>query len=108
MSEFDRFAPKYRQILDSCLPLNPDAGEHFAGRKADYLRDLFGSGFAGRILDFGCGVGLLSRHLCRAFPQAHLDGFDLSAESLAAVPDELRRSGTYTREFALLHDCYDL
>jgi trans-aconitate methyltransferase len=108
MSEFDRFAGNYRQILDSSLALAGDASEYFSHRKADYLSRLMGPAFAGKILDFGCGVGLLSRWLRGKFPGAQLHGFDVSADSLAAVPDELRRQGKFSADLAALDRDYDL
>jgi trans-aconitate methyltransferase len=108
MSEFDEFASGYRKILDSSCALVGDASEYFSRRKAEYLGRLLGRQWSGTILDFGCGVGLLSSWLRRVFPQARLHGFDVSAESLAAIPVDLAGQGIFSADLAALDASYDL
>lgn len=53
----------------------------------------------GRILDAGCGSGIVSRHLAGNFPDAQVLGLDASAELLAAAKaaSEMHRNLTYAQ-----------
>ncbi|MEW6279168.1 MAG: class I SAM-dependent methyltransferase [Candidatus Eremiobacterota bacterium] len=62
-----------------------DGAEYYLETKALHLRRLLGSNFQGELLDFGCGIGLLSRQLVRWLPGARLNGFDVSTESVSRV-----------------------
>lgn len=93
---FDRYASDYQQLLDQSVSISGEGGEYFAGVKAAYVAKILGAGFSGRILDFGCGVGLLSRALARQLPSATVDGFDSSSASIAAVDSELASAGSFT------------
>lgn len=44
---------------------------------------LGGVGAVERILEIGCGTGLLTAHLCRLFPQARIDALDVSGGMVA-------------------------
>lgn len=108
MAEFDKYAADYKEILDRSV-LDSDGSEYFYEHKAGYIRRLLGAGeFRGKILDFGCGPGLLSAHLRETLPSATLHGFDPAAESLKAVPSEVRAGGVYTSTKDELHSDYDL
>jgi len=86
MPSFDKFARDYRTVLDDSV----GSAAYFADGKAEWIARQLGTDFSGRILDFGCGVGLLTEALARHLAFAQLTGFDVSAESLAAVPVALR------------------
>src|SRR5438094_10008876 len=70
----------------------PFAGLHELNvARVDYLRDVFG-GFGGkRVLDVGCGGGILAETL--AAEGAVVTGIDPSEKSLAVARDHARRSG---------------
>jgi 2-polyprenyl-6-hydroxyphenyl methylase/3-demethylubiquinone-9 3-methyltransferase len=70
----------------------PFAGLHELNvARVDYLRAVFG-GFGGkRVLDVGCGGGILAETL--AAEGAVVTGIDPSEKSLAAARDHARRSG---------------
>jgi 2-polyprenyl-6-hydroxyphenyl methylase / 3-demethylubiquinone-9 3-methyltransferase len=70
----------------------PFAGLHeLNAARVDYLRDVFG-GFGGkRVLDVGCGGGILAETL--AAEAAIVTGIDPSEKSLAVARDHARRSG---------------
>jgi 2-polyprenyl-3-methyl-5-hydroxy-6-metoxy-1,4-benzoquinol methylase len=86
VSGFDAFARDYRDVLDGSV----GSAAYFADTKAAWLVRRLGVDFAGRVLDYGCGVGLLAAAIARALPQTTLTGFDVSQDSLGAVPAELR------------------
>jgi 2-polyprenyl-6-hydroxyphenyl methylase/3-demethylubiquinone-9 3-methyltransferase len=70
----------------------PFAGLHELNTvRVDYFRDAFG-GFGGkRVLDVGCGGGILAETL--AAEGATVTGIDPSKKSLAAAQEHARRSG---------------
>lgn len=107
MAEFDRFADDYEAIIDQSLPFVGASSAHFAETKAKYVSRVLGSNFSGRMLDFGCGIGLQCTHLARHLPAATFDGFDVSESSLARVPEQLRSRGTFTSSMSELREDYD-
>lgn len=102
---FDRFAGSYEQILDASTG---EGAAWFALLKARYLSALVPRGFGGKVLDFGCGVGLVSRALADELPAARLHGYDPSADSVARVPDSLRARGRFSSTLAELDHDYEL
>jgi SAM-dependent methyltransferase len=95
-----------KTVTDS-IALSGESVEYFAEMKARYLAGLLGDNFAGKLLDYGCGVGLLSRFIAKLLPKAQLHGFDLSTQSLECVPDLLRDRGHFTSVPSELDRDYD-
>lgn len=106
--EFDKFAGDYARILDGNVAISGEDSTFFARYKAEYLRRTLPDLASGKMLDFGCGIGMLSHFLRKYFPAAQLDGFDVSETSLEQVPVELRRSGCFTSHTSELSSDYDL
>lgn len=106
--QFDQFAGDYKQVLDQSIAVSGEDSSYFAEYKAQYLARILGSTFAGKVLDFGCGVGLLSSFLKKHLPSARLDGFDVSNESLARVEQALSTAGVFTSDEHLLACDYDV
>jgi SAM-dependent methyltransferase len=106
--DFDRFAQDYSTVLDRSLALSGEDSSYFAEYKALYLRHLLGPSFSGKVLDFGCGVGLLARFLQTHLPAAHVHGFDVSKDSIAKVDPALSSRGMFTSSLADLARDYDL
>lgn len=106
--EFDRFAESYGDVLDRSIAISGESSTYFAEYKALYLRRLLGASFSGKILDFGCGVGLLSRYLQKHLPAADIDGFDTSQNSIAKVDHALSSRGLFTSTADDLAQDYDL
>ena len=104
MQSFDQFASNYRDVLDGSV----GSAAYFADGKAAWIARQVGAGFSGRILDFGCGVGLLAEALARHLPTAQLTGFDVSAESLAAAPVALHQRVRFTSDPAEMGQDHDL
>lgn len=105
---FDQFAGNYKSVLDQSIALSGEDSSYFAEYKALYLARIVGSSFSGKILDFGCGVGLLSGFLKKHLPAARLNGFDVSRESIARIDPSLTANGVFTSEMAHLTCDYDL
>ena len=108
MEDFDKFAHDYKAILDKSLELGGETGEYFSKYKADYIARHIGKDFRGKILDYGCGIGLLSAILSNNFPYASINGFDVSALSIEHVPETLKKKGQFTSDQNLLTRDYDL
>lgn len=108
MAEFDRFSDRYEQILDQSVSLSGEDSHYFAEYKAGYLARLVGKNFAGKFLDFGCGVGLLGNYLMRYVPVATIHGYDISEASIERINDELKARGRFTHNFFDLDGDYDI
>lgn len=105
---FDRFAGDYKQVLDKSVAVSGEDSAYFAEYKARYLRRLLPPEFSGRVLDFGCGIGLLSGFLKKYLPAIQLDGFDVSQESVRKVDGVLRSQGVFTSDLSQLARDYKL
>jgi len=107
MDEFDRYASDYTDLLDESVSASGYGWEYFADYKANYLAGL--ARLAPRkILDFGCGIGLLSRCLVKRFPSAALHGYDVSSASVEKAAEALSGAGSFTTDLDSLDDDYDL
>lgn len=108
MAEFDAFAATYEQSLDSSIGITGESFDYFAAYKAAYIARSVAPVGSARILDYGCGVGLLSRHLHELMPESQVDGFDPSKESILRIEPELQLHGIFTSEISLIDDEYDV
>ena len=79
-AEFDAVAGDYDRLHRENIKLSGEDPEYFARYKLDVLRRILGDGFAEPVLDFGCGIGNLTKFLVEAFPRVH--GYDPSSESV--------------------------
>jgi SAM-dependent methyltransferase len=106
--QFDQFAGNYQEVLDRAVSASGENSSYFAEYKAQYLaRVLPGLSYA-RVLDYGCGVGLLSKYLRQHLQPTQLDGFDVSRESIANVDAELKHLGNFTSDQDQLRNDYNL
>jgi len=108
LDDFDKFAHDYKAILDKSLKFGGEKGEYFSSYKARYISRYIGKDFSGKILDHGCGIGLLSGILSEYFPRSTIDGFDVSQASIAHVPGRLKEQGRFTSNEDELSREYDL
>jgi SAM-dependent methyltransferase len=81
-SEFDCFADKYDQALQSGLDLSGEKKDFFAQGRTNFLARLLGTRPLPRILDYGCGTGSSTPYLLSLPGIASLTGVDISDKSL--------------------------
>src|ERR1041385_2818988 len=106
MENFDVFAQDYKDILDKSLRASGETGEYFAEYKARFVAGCLGKDFSGKILDYGCGIGLLSEFLVKHLPSAVVHGYDVSAASIARVPARLKERGLFKSDVSGLASDY--
>lgn len=106
--QFDQFAGNYKHVLDQSIAVSGEDSSYFAEYKARYLARILGVSFSGKILDFGCGVGLLSGFIKQHLPKSQLNGFDVSRESIARIDHALTGQGRFTSDLDHLAVDYDL
>jgi SAM-dependent methyltransferase len=97
MSEFDRHASNYSRLVQDSLGIAGRSHDFFMQVKADLLLRLLesqGNPSAARVLDVGCGVGLMHRWFDGRVAEVH--GVDMSEESIT----EARKNNPASR-FAL-------
>ncbi len=105
---FDQFAGDYKQLLDQSIAFAGEDSEYFFQYKASYLARIFSREFSGHVLDYGCGVGMLSKFIKKEMPAAQINGFDVSTEGIGRVDPALLQQGMFTSDPAQLARDYDL
>ncbi|MBE0429437.1 MAG: class I SAM-dependent methyltransferase [Thermoleophilia bacterium] len=108
MQDFDKYSETYQEELDRCLNVSGYSSDYFAEYKARYLERFLPDDFDGRILDYGCGIGLLTAQMARHLPRARLNGYDVSAVSIAKIGSEIAARGLFTQDFSMIGHDYDL
>lgn len=106
-AEFDSYAEQYEELLAHSIKISGEKPEYFAAYKASYLSRVVPFDIR-RVLDYGCGIGMLSTQLKLQFPKAQVDGFDPSPGSLARVDLALRAQGAFQSRRDSLGSAYDL
>jgi 2-polyprenyl-3-methyl-5-hydroxy-6-metoxy-1,4-benzoquinol methylase len=107
-TNFDHFSNNYKKLLDRSTALSGEDAEYFSEYKARYVARTVGAAFRGKILDYGCGVGLLSVLLKRRLPNATIHGYDVSAESVKMIPAGLTSEGVFSSDISRLHCDYQV
>jgi 2-polyprenyl-3-methyl-5-hydroxy-6-metoxy-1,4-benzoquinol methylase len=108
LPEFDSFAAHYQDLVSDSVRITGESSDYFAAYKAEYIARRVAPGLSSRLLDYGCGVGLLSKHLRNRLPAVRVDGFDVSQGSIDRVDPTLRSQGTFTSNLHALAQAYDV
>ena len=87
-AEFDEFGDNYREVHNRNLSLTGMDSFYFARQKARMLLDAEGSVIGKRILDLGCGDGVLLDFLHEMAPSADYIGVDESTVSIERAESE--------------------
>jgi 2-polyprenyl-3-methyl-5-hydroxy-6-metoxy-1,4-benzoquinol methylase len=108
VSEFDQYSGNYRELLDQSVRITGETGEYFAEYKAKFVAARVAPRPDCRILDYGCGTGLVTTQLKKTLPGARVDGYDVSRESLAQIDPAVRSQGTFITNTSKLSVNYDV
>ena len=108
MSEFDRYSSNYQELLDKSVRITGESGEYFAAYKARFVASRVAPRPDCRILDYGCGMGLVTGQLKKTLPRARVDGYDVSRESLERMDAGLRSQGKFVTSTNELQENYDV
>lgn len=79
-AKFDRYAATYIDLQTKSMAASGEPPQYFARYKLECLERLVAGVFSQPVLDFGCGVGMLTAELVRRFSDVH--AYDPSAKSL--------------------------
>jgi ubiquinone/menaquinone biosynthesis C-methylase UbiE len=82
--EFDNYIDKYRDNCSNALWLSGESSDYFALYKAQKLKSWFPNNQykSIKILDFGCGDGLMTHYVSTLFSNATVYGVDPSEKSI--------------------------
>jgi SAM-dependent methyltransferase len=108
VSEFDQFSATYAQLLDASVAITGETSEYFACYKARFIAERVASRPECKILDYGCGVGLVCGQLKKHLPAARIDGYDVSEASLERVDPSLRAQGVFASRISAFSGNYDV
>lgn len=105
-AEFDSYIKDYRKDLDNHLSLSGENSSFFAEYKALKLKEWLGAQAvsAQKILDFGCGDGLMTNFVSNILPNAQLYGVDPSYDSISVAQKNyphLKLSVSYEEKYDL-------
>lgn len=92
-AEFDQHAGGYDDMHRASIKASGEDPEYFAVYKQKFVERLLGPGFDRPVLDFGCGIGNLTRFLVESFPT--VEGYDPSAESARVAAERAPRAKFY-------------
>lgn len=98
-AEFDQHAGGYDDMHRESIRASGEDPEYFAVYKQKCLERLLGNGFNGPVLDFGCGIGNLTRFLVDSFPA--VEGYDPSAESARVAAERAPKAKFYDKTDAI-------
>jgi len=108
LAEFDTFASTYQGLVTENVRVTGEPSEYFAAYKAAYVASRIAPSKRSKVLDYGCGIGMLSKYLKEALPEARIDGFDVSPKSLERIDGNLLKQGTFTDTLDQLDQSYDM
>ncbi len=90
-AEFDKYAESYDDMHAKNVALSGESPEYFAIYKQKFLEKLLERNT--RVLDFGCGIGNLTRLVVESFD--HVAGYDPSGDSVALAKKRAPRATFY-------------
>lgn len=80
-AEFDRYAHRYDELHTASIKASGENTDYFAVYKQKFVERILGPSYSQPVLDFGCGIGNLTRFLTQSFREVY--GYDPSSESLS-------------------------
>ena len=104
-AEFDKYASSYEFMHARNVALSGESPEYFATYKQKFLERLLAPVNEPAVLDFGCGIGNLTRLLVRSF--SDVSGYDPSTESVSLAKKRARDATFYDDANAIPRDSFD-
>lgn len=99
---FDRFADRYEETVAQSLPVAGGGTRYFADRKTRLLARVTSLSGPQHLLDFGCGVGVLTDSLLECLDNSgRVSLMDISEESIATAR---RRISDQRADFTCMHE----
>ncbi|MEQ8210154.1 MAG: class I SAM-dependent methyltransferase [Lacipirellulaceae bacterium] len=89
-AEFDAYSQEYEAALSQGLKYSGEGPGYFARKRIEWTARLLErcEGQSAQVLDFGCGVGLATEELNRAFGELDLWGYDPSIQAIARATQQ--------------------
>lgn len=83
-SDFNQHSKSYNENLNKGLSFSGESQDYFSEKRIVFLKEYLKPSFhkIKSIVEFGCGVGNNIQFLNQYFPNTHITGLDISAESL--------------------------
>jgi len=107
-ADFDPFAKSYADTLNETLKVSGEDVYYFGRYKSHWVARFAANKPQNKILDYGCGIGLMAEALCRDFPNAEIHGYDPSRSSLDRAAETIGGRTSLFSEFEPIHCDYDL
>ena len=94
-SAFDAYASQYEQALHSGLKISGEGPEYFARRRIEWTKQVLAAATTTRrVLDFGCGVGLVVPLMREVLQPEFVCGFDPSRAAIERAREEFGNADT--------------
>jgi SAM-dependent methyltransferase len=82
-AKFDAYAESYVAVHQQNVAITGEPPEYFAAYKLGCLQRLVGPSFDQPVLDYGCGVGVVTEQLGKRF--SRVEGYDPSEQSITSA-----------------------
>ena len=91
-TDFDEFGSNYKKLLNKEIGFLGDDMDYFADYKARCIAKYLGNDFKGNVLDYGCGIGLITKYLYKYFDKSRVGvvGYDISIGLLKEADKDAR------------------
>lgn len=114
-AEFDDVAGRYSAMMEQGMVLKGSDHEYFTAYKMYYLKEYIqlcrnrNPKKVVKVLDYGCGIGIVSRAIAKSFHKVIVHGFDISSESIKCA-NEMKhgKNVMFTSSADHLDDNYDI
>lgn len=114
-AEFDDVAERYSAMMEKGMVLKGNDHEYFTAYKMYYLKEYIqlcrnrNPKRVVKVLDYGCGIGIVSRAVAETFRRVIVHGFDISSESIKCANEmQHGKNVKFTSSADNLDDDYDL
>ena len=93
--EFDRYSKNYKTLMEDAIKITGFNSSYFVTAKLKKLRSIEGHNISSNFLDYGCGLGDLSKNFHQYFPNARYFGVDASPEMVKTARDQYGGNGIF-------------